>query len=122
MKNAEVNQVITTLNRLTIEGAINWNPMQLHKVPGLVGYQKVNGQVFSSEYKNKKLVLYKYDDRSYYDEDAWHPEIGYRLMVVNNENELAWEFPENRMTPDLYDSILYKVANIDNFFNQILEK
>lgn len=117
---AKIDKALIALNKGTISGEIKWQPVSLKEIPGLEGYDSLEGRVYCTKHKGKNLCIYKYGARYYVDEDMWHPTTEYRLQFVDENWESEWVFPDNRAIKDLYSSVSYQIANADKFFDDCI--
>jgi hypothetical protein len=118
----KIEKALLAINNGTLKNVIKWTHLDIAKAPSLNGYESLNGQIYATEYINKKLCLYRYDTRVYIDEDAWHPDTAYKLMFITDENKTDWEFPSHRLLKDLYESVTYQIASVDDFFEKCIEE
>jgi hypothetical protein len=111
--------VIAKLNELTQEGDLKWyavpNPESLD-----VGTDKKPTAVYETKYKDKRLRIYREEYKYWYDEDRWEWSSKIILAFVDKNNQNAWEFPDVAGLADLYDSVRYQGAGVDQFIKDML--
>ena len=117
---AKLDKALIALNKGTLARTIKWQSVIPKEIPGLAGYDTLEGKIYRSEYKGKILCIYRYGTRYYVDEDEWHPTECYRLLFVDNDFKEEWVFPDNRAIRDLYDSVTFQISDADRFFDDCI--
>ena len=46
----------------------------------------------------------------------------HKLVILDVDGNIDWEFPRHRGISDLYDSVRYKVANVQSFFDSFKDE
>jgi len=112
-------KIISKLNRETKEGTIKWD-VNRTKPSSLSGSEQGLDNVYTAIVLGKKIRLYKYQYRSYYDEGLYDWVDSYRLEFIDDWGNSLWTFPDDRAIYDLYETVRYKTSNIEDFFNDYL--
>ncbi|RFZ95180.1 hypothetical protein D0C36_06535 [Mucilaginibacter conchicola] len=119
MNNSKAYKIVAKFNRDTKEGKIVWS-ITREKPSSLSGSENLIDDVFVTQVLEKKLRLYRFQYKSYYDEDIYEWVDKYRLEFVGIWGNSEWTFPYEMPIFDLYESVRYKVSNIDKFMEDFL--
>jgi len=113
-----ITQLIVKLNKMTQGGELGWSS---HNLKLTLDYQEeIVDKVYRTSYKDKYFRLFKYRSRHYTDEDVFHWITGWRMEITDENYNAEWRFPEERAISDLYDSVRYQIANVDDLINDLL--
>lgn len=119
MNGYEAQKVIIKINRDTKEDKIKWEVT--HTTPtSLSGTEKLIDNVYVAKVSTKKVRLYKYEYKYFYDEEAFLWLEGYRFEFIDFNDKSEWEFPRDNSIEDLYDSVRYKTSKVEDFFKDYL--
>jgi hypothetical protein len=113
-------QTILKLNDKTKENEIKWTSWTF-TIDSLTGLEKLIGTAYIAKVKDKHLRCYQYESRHYYDEEQFDWVPHYRLEFVDGNGKLEWQFPEEGVIADLYESIQFKISGASDFFSSFLE-
>ena len=119
MNSFETQKAIIKFNRDTKEDKIKWEAVQ-GDPSSLGGTERLKGNVFKTRVLDKKIRLYRFEFRYYYEEELWQWQEGLRLEFIDGNNNTEWEFPADRTIQDLYDTVSYKTAKAEDFFSAYL--
>lgn len=113
----KISTVLSTMNRETIEGAITWTEMLRVNDIGLNSNEELSGKVYQANYKDRNFILFKCLVKIQTDEFEynWVPE--FRLIMLDKKGKIDWEFPGHRAISDLYESVRFKVSDVEPFFD-----
>ena len=116
-----ISKLIIKFNRETVSGNIIWERSHRAVPLSLSGNEQLIGFSYVANVNNKMLQIYKFQYRDYTDEDTYTWVEDIRLEFIDNLNhKTVYIFPYDRITHDLYASILYKTSGIDDFINDYL--
>ncbi|MFX0557131.1 hypothetical protein ACOCEA_10040 [Maribacter sp. CXY002] len=118
---AQAQKTILKLNQMTKDDEIIWSVWKT-KINSLEGLERLLGNAYFSEVNTKELRIYKYEARHYYDEDAFDWVSHFRLEFIDKNGNTTWQFPEEYVLPDLYESIQYKLSGASEFFGDFLDE
>lgn len=113
-------QTILKLNDKTKENEIKWTSWTF-TIDSLTGLEKLIGNAYFTKVNDKRLRCYQYESRHYYDEEQFDWVPHYRLEFVDGNGKMEWQFPEESVIADLYESIQFKVSGASDFFTSFLE-
>ena len=117
--NSTAARVIAKLNVESKEGNIQWSSISNPRLPirgdGLID------KVYQTQYKEKLLRLYKYKDKSWFDEDDFEPIERIRLEFVDDDGNADWDFPNVVGLWELYDTVRFQNSKVEDFFKEILK-
>jgi hypothetical protein len=113
----KISSVLSAMNRETKEGKISWTELTRVNDIGLNSNEELSGKIYRTIYKDRHFTLFKCLIKIQTDEFEynWTPE--YRLIILDNNGKIDWEFPRHRALFDLYESVRFKVADIESFLN-----
>ncbi|MEW6586734.1 MAG: hypothetical protein AB1442_14150 [Nitrospirota bacterium] len=114
-------QFATKLNRLTQEGTIEWSRMDPPDSLTKATDDKIF-HFFGARYKGRNLGLYEERYQTYgdYDELIWTQR--WVLAFFDDEWEEAWRFPSIQGIPELAESVMYNVADVDSIIDDLLSE
>lgn len=115
----KISIVISKMNRDTKENKLKWTePVRVRSLK-LNSSEELVGKIYQTEFNNRILWLFKINQQIQTDEFefTWIP--AYKLIVLDSNQDIDWEFPHHRGIMDLYETVSYKVADMDSFFNSI---
>ena len=113
-----ITSLIVKLNKMTQNGELKWSSYNSRLV---LDYQdEAVDKIYRTSYKDKHFRLFKYRSRDYTDEDIFHWITRWRLEITDENYNAEWTFPEERAIADLYDSVRYQIADVDNLLNELL--
>ena len=119
MNGYEAQKVIVKLNRDTKEDKIKWEVT--HNIPSsLAGTEKLIDNIYVAKVSTKKVRLYKYEYKHFYEEETFFWLEAFRLEFIDFYEKAEWEFPKDNAVEDLYDSVRYKTSNVEDFFKDYL--
>lgn len=119
MNGYEAQKVIVKLNRDTKEDKIKWEVT--HTIPSsLAGTEKLIDNIYVAKVSTKKVRLYKYEYKHFYEEEIFFWLEAFRLEFIDLYEKTEWEFPRDNAVEDLYDSVRYKTSNVEDFFKDYL--
>ncbi|MCU0447698.1 MAG: hypothetical protein MUE85_22585 [Microscillaceae bacterium] len=115
-------RVVTKLNRETQEGKLKWIISEL-PVKSLSGTESLIDKAYTTEVDGKRMRLYRFNDRFYTDYEEYVKQDYIRLEFIDKNDNSEWIFPSyvSSSIYDLYESVRYKVANVDGFIEKFLE-
>lgn len=119
MNGYEAQKVILKLNRDTKEDKIEWKVTH-NRPSSLAGMEVLKDNIYVAKVSTKRIRLYKYEYKYFYEEDAFVWSESYRLEFVDALGNSEWEFPNDNAIDDLYDSVRYKTSNVEDFFKDYL--
>lgn len=119
MSNKDYTRTIIKINRETKEGKLVWESSGIRPT-SLSGNEILKGLEYSCKVLTKILRLYQYQYKIYTDEDTYYWENGYRLEFIDIWGNTQWPFPYNRAIDDLYDSVQFKLVNVEGFMDDFL--
>jgi hypothetical protein len=122
MSTIDSQKVILKLNRDTKENKIKWSVVTNFIPSSISGTEVLVGSIYLSKVNDRSLILYKYRHRYYFDEDQYNLVDDIRLEFINKSGISEWEFPQDRAIDDLYETVRYKSAHIDEFFQDFLKE
>lgn len=116
--------------KLTQNGEMKWYTDDTIKRPEIKKDQKIE-TIFVCNHKNKKLRIYK---KTYKPNDFFSKAIstGFGhdeermvskliLEFIDIDGNKLWQFPDINALVDLFESVQYQAAGVDDFINDILE-
>jgi len=119
MNSYDAQKVILKLNRDTKEDKITWEVK--HGSPlSLGGTEKLIDNSYVTIVGGRKIRLYKYETKFYYDEGLYEWSEAYRLEFIDFYDKAEWEFPRDNSILDLYDTVRYKTSKVEDFFKDYL--
>lgn len=119
----EVNKnrlVITKLIQETQRGSITWQAIIDENI--VLPYEgEVIDKVYLTEYKGTRFRIFRF---RYKDFESDLMNFSYssaiRLEILDKNDNLDWDFPTDNSLDDLYETIRYKVADVNRLFDDIL--
>jgi hypothetical protein len=115
-------KAIAKINKLTKSGEITWVIARNTGLMQLPGNNSIFGLVYESKYQGQNLRLFKYNYRVYTDEDEYTLLTSTKLLFVESNGQTLWDVPMGRGLEDLYDSVQFKTANAEDFFEKLLSE
>lgn len=113
-------KIVTKLNRETKEGGIDWK-ISRAEPSSMLGSETLVDYVYTCTVLDKKLRLYKYQSKSYYDEGLYEWIENYRLEFIDDWGKSEWAFPDDRAIYDLYETVRYKTSGVEKFMEKFLD-
>jgi hypothetical protein len=112
-------KLIAKLNRQTKEDVIIWQ-IDTSRPSSLIGTEVLVDNVFITNVLGKRMRLYKYLGRYYYDEDKfdWVEEM--RLELVDIYGKTTFKFPLDPGIADLYQTVMFKTSGVADFLDEFL--
>lgn len=117
-------KLVAKLIELTQESELYWKVVDSNgdSEPSMT---KIIGAVFESNYKDKTLRIYK---REYNNTEENHMlnlyqpsySIAVELAFSDKQGNIIWRFPRVTGIIDLYKAVTYRVADVDDFINDVL--
>ena len=120
MSQSQTTRFITRLNRQTKEGEVSWVTNHRRNIP-LSSSEVLVGNTYSAEVNSRELLLYRFQARSYYDEDAYHWIDGYRLEMIDDKGNSEWTFPGDNSIYDLYETVRFVTSNVGSFISDYIK-
>lgn len=114
----KVTALIVKLNKLTQEGELKWETKNYEIQLGST--EELLNKVYQTKLKNKEIRIFRYRYKYYTDEHVYHWASDCRLEFIDSDGTPEWTFPEESTIYDLYDSVRYQTAQIDNFLDNFL--
>lgn len=117
----QITQVLSEINRATIENEIEWYNEAFNPDVDLDSYQIFSGVTYSTTFKDRRFILFKIKQQivpESYNDDPFEIFV-FRLIIKGKGGTVDWEFPEHRGIKDIYESANYKSAEIKDFFDTI---
>jgi hypothetical protein len=119
MNSYDAQKVILKLNRDTKEDKITWEVKHASPI-SLGGTEKLIDNAYVATVGGRKIRLYKYQAKFYYDEGLYDWSESYRLEFIDFYDNSEWEFPRDNSILDLYDTVRYKTSKVADFFKDYL--
>ena len=118
----KITIMLSKLNSETKENKLKWNEHFKGKFPNLSSAEELVGKIYETTFNNKILWLFKINQRYQTDEFeyTWMP--SYKLIILDSNYDIDWEFPSHRGIMDLFETVSYKVADMDSFFASIKDE
>ncbi len=122
MSTSKYLKIIVKLNRDTNEEKIYWEINR--SIPLLSAHERLIDNVYTVKISDKNLRLFKYDYRYYLDEDTYDWVRTCRLEFIDIHGNSEWTFPNDlrNAIEDLYETVRFKTAKVDNFLNDYLSE
>ncbi len=127
--NDKLVKLIAKLLEMTQEGDLTWEIVK--NIKSEPSQTKNIGAIFETNYKGKKLRIYKreynnIEDNIMYGHLMVSGQSSYTISTIlgffDNYGNLIWRFPQIIGISDLYEAVTYQVADIDDFLNNVLEE
>ncbi len=115
----KISAALSKINRDTREAKLVWKTIKLFSNSQLGLAEEIVGKIYSTEFNNRKILLFKVNKKVQTDEFEFNWIPSYKLVVVDQNYNIDWEFPQHRGIADLYETVSYKLADMDSFFNSI---
>jgi len=119
MDKSKETKVILKLTKETINNKVDWSIGSKSKII-LGSEEEIIDNLYETEYHGKYLRLYHYRDKYYHDYLEYVWQDGYRLEVVDENDNSLWVFPTDQAIYGLYDTVREKTSNIKDYLNDIL--
>lgn len=111
---------ITKLNRDTKEGKVLWNIFP--RTPSSICYdEEPLGYVYQANILDRSFILYKYQVKSFYDDETYTWEERYRLENIDANGKSIYTISNESSIYDLYDTVQYHTSKIGDFFADYLK-
>lgn len=119
---AKAVKLVAKLNRLTQEGTITWDQGSPH--PSVTkGSNDVVQLEYTTQYKDKNFRLYLSKYQNYMEEyDKFYWDEATVLEICNEDGVAIWTCPRVNGLWDLFQSVQYQAANVEEILNDILEE
>ena len=116
----ESTKVIIKLNRDTASGKIKWNSIFNPDIT-LAHDGEIVGKIYRTPFRGKYFQIYKFKYKTYSEEfnEMYHTS-DIKLEIVDNRGEQEWEFANDNILTDLYETVRYKSSNVDEMLNSFL--
>jgi hypothetical protein len=111
---SDYTAAIDKMNRETKEGILNWEEVILNSkyIPG----SEYNfGKAYKARVMGRDVRIYPYQTKDYTEDGIWYWSDHMKLEFIDYSGQSEWEFPSNNAVYTLYESIQYKVANVESF-------
>jgi hypothetical protein len=115
----KITKVLSQINRDTKEGKITWQQPDKRPKLGLSSNEELVGKIYETEFNNRGLRLYKINERIQTDEYEFNWVPSFKLEILDEYDNVDWEFPYHRGIIDLFESVRFKVSDVESFFNSI---
>lgn len=114
-------KTVAKLNELTQDRNLLWSTIPDAESLNL-GKDKPVKTVFQSDYKGKELRIYEETYKFWTDVDRFEWSNRIVLAIVGDDNENLWEFPSVIGITDLFESVRFQVANVDQFIDDLFSE
>ena len=112
--------MLTKLNRDTKENLVKWEIIS-SRPSSLSGNEVLTDNVYTCMVLDRKIRMYKFQSKIYYDEGAYEWSDGYRLEFIDNEGNSEWGITNDSAIYDLYETVRYKTSDIESFMDKYLK-
>lgn len=135
MTEDKLDQAILKIFNLTHSGAIDWHKSS-PSASLVEGADSVISQYFEANYQGRKLGLFHERFRRETSDVAMARAIAEltgslagdptrwgeraRLVLLYDDGELAYAFPQSRVVKDLLEAVRYKTSGVDKFLDELL--
>lgn len=119
MINTKASNTILKLNEQTKDDEIIWSIWR-SSLDSISGMERLVGNPYKTEVKNKIFRIYKLEERHYTDEEEYEWVPSFRLEFVDNNGKGGWQFPADSRIVDLYETVLFKTSGASDFFDDFL--
>lgn len=113
-------RAVLKLTKDTIDGKVNWSIVSKAKIV-LGSEEEILDNVYKTKYLNNFLRVYKYRDKAYHDYLEYTWVDGYRLEMIDENNNSLWEFPSDHAIIGLYETVKEKTSGANTFLDEILK-
>ncbi len=119
-------ELVAKLIELTQESTLTWSIVKPSNDIEQ-GFTKLVGSVFEAKYQNKNLRIYKVEHDNteenhmlnmYMHQPSYS--VAIKLEFVDRYGNSIWSFPRITGIVDLYKTIAYETAGVDEFINSVL--
>ena len=117
IESSKISSVLSQMNRETKEGIIKWTELLRHKDIGLTSNEELSGKVYETTYKERHFLIFKCLVKLQTDEFEYNRVPEHKLIMLDKNRKIDWEFPSHRAIMDLYESVRFVVADIETFLN-----
>lgn len=114
-------KTVAKLNEMTQDGNLLWNTVPNAESLSL-GKDKPVKTIFQTVYKGKELRIYEETYKYWTDEDRFEWSSRIILAIVGENGENLWEFPAVVGIIDLYESVRFQVANVNQFIEDLFSE
>jgi ribosome modulation factor len=105
---------IDKMNRETKEDKLEWREVSLDR-KYIAGDEHNYGKAYTASVNGKTARIYPYQTKEYTEDGIWYWSDHMKLEFIDYKGQSEWEFPPNNAIYTLYESIQYKVANVEGF-------
>lgn len=133
MSEDKFDQAALKIFKLTHLGEIEWTKVTPPKSIG-EGTDWIFPLYFEAKYQGRKLGLFRERLRlaagaarsawalaTMADSEALQWTESDRLVLLDEDGELAYSFPRSRVIRDLLDAVRYKTSGVDQFLDELLD-
>jgi hypothetical protein len=120
MDKSKETKAILKLTKDTIDNKVEWS---IGSKRGIVlgSEEEIIDNLYVTEYHGRSLRLYHYRDKHYTDYLEYVWQDGYRLEVVDDNDNSLWIFPMDQAIYGLYDTVREKTSDIKDFLDNIID-
>ena len=111
------DRAIMNLNLLTQQGRLEW------AVVPVTPARQSGGKIdffYESDFKGKHLRVYLERLSVPFDDSYKHSEESVRVEFVDENGRSLWKFPESPAAWDLYETITFQTAGVDEALDELL--
>ncbi len=117
---SKIQKIIYKLSKSTIEDETMWSIDEHSKIK-LSFDGEIIGKIYKCDFKGKFFRIYGFTYETYSpDFDKLYKTSGEALVLVDKRGELLWEFPYFNSITDLYETVKYKVAGVEDLLEDLL--
>lgn len=120
MNYEKIDRGVLQIFRLTQIGELVWQRKQAPHSLSL-GTDSVFPYYFESRYQDKTLAIFLERHRYALSEADERWAERFKLGLLNEAQELQYEFPSSRVTRDLFEAVRIKESQVEDFLDKLLK-
>lgn len=105
---------------LTKGNEIVWSVEKIMQTPGLGADEDLRGNTYVASYDDKRLCIYQYEGKHYFDYDEYRTSDEWRLVIIDKESKFLYGFPDSSACSTLYNAVSYQVSGAGDLMKKIL--
>ncbi len=117
----KTGRAILKISKDTIDNKVIWKFGFKERIT-LGGEEEIIDNVYVADYHDRRLRLYHFRYKDYFDYLEYNWADNYRLEIIDASNNSLWVFPEDNAIVGLYDTVREKTTDVKGFFDDILKE
>ena len=117
----KITKSLAALLQQTQDGSLTWEAGDPPRSLNLTTSDIID-IVYVSTKGDRRLRLYPFKTKDYYDEDLYHWQDGVILEVSDESVSSWWQFPSNPIIWDLLEAVRFKTVEVEGFIDGLISE